>query len=215
MPELSGLYRHRFEGEAADRRAMWRVLCRHYFQKWVDPGDVVVDVAAGSCDFINEITAVRRVAVDLNPDVRAAAEPGVEALVGPADELPLPAGTVDVVFVSNFFEHLERTAILDVLAEIRRILKPSGRILILQPNIRFCGRDYWRFFDHITPIDDRALEEALVLRELRVVHRVTRFLPFTAKSKLPTSAALVRAYLRLPFLWRLFGQQTFLVAVPA
>ena len=31
---------------------------------------------------------------------------------------------------------------------------------MLQPNIRYCARDYWMYFDHITPVDDRALAEA-------------------------------------------------------
>lgn len=40
---------------------------------------------------------------------------------------------------------------------INNIGPPAGRLLILQPNVRYCGRDYWQFFDHITPVDDRAV----------------------------------------------------------
>jgi len=41
-----------------------------------------------------------------------------------------------------------------------------------------------------------------------------RFLPFTTKSRLPNSLFLVRLYLQIPLLWRIFGQQTFVVAEP-
>jgi hypothetical protein len=47
------------------------------------------------------------------------------------------------------------------------------------------------------------------------VHRIERFLPYTAKSRLPQSVGLVKAYLKLPLAWRLLGKQSFLVAEPA
>ncbi len=72
--------------------------------------------------------------------------------------------TVDRVFISNFFEHIPREAIVSTLTEARRVLKPDGRLLVLQPNVRYCAKDYWMFFDHITPVDDRALAEAFRAR---------------------------------------------------
>jgi len=59
--------------------------------------------------------------------------------------------------------------------------------MILQPNIRFCFKDYWMFFDHITPLDDRSLSEVLDGNGLKVVECKPRFLPYTTKSKLPKS----------------------------
>ena len=40
---------------------------------------------------------------------------------------------------------------------------------------------------------------------------VTRFLPYTTKSRLPQHPALVRAYLAFPPAWRLLGKQTLYV----
>jgi hypothetical protein len=84
-------------------------------------------------------------------------------------------------------------------------------VLVLQPNIRFAYRDYWMFLDHITPVDDRMLEEAFELNALKLTERIVRFLPFTAKSRLPQAGFLVRAYLRTPPAWRVLGKQSFLV----
>jgi SAM-dependent methyltransferase len=214
--QMRVLYGERFSGEDEFRRGMWQVLCTDFFQKWVPADATVLDIAAGTCDFINGIQAGTRIAIDLNPAIHDFADPGVRALVGPADAMTEIADhSVDVAFISNFFEHIDRDTILRVLTEVRRVLRPGGRLLILQPNIRFAARDYWMFFDHITPVDDRALVEAFALTGLRLVHRIERFLPFTAKSRLPQSVGLVRAYLRVPLAWRVLGKQSFLVAEPA
>ncbi len=214
--QMRALYGERFSGEDAFRRDMWSVLCRDFFQKWVKPDAVVLDVAAGTCDFINAIEARERIALDLNPAVKTYADAQVRAIVGRADDIvDVADDSVDVVFVSNFFEHIDRDTILRVLTEARRVLRSGGRLLVLQPNIRFAARDYWMFFDHITPVDDRALVEAFGLTGFRLVHRIERFLPYTAKSRLPQSVGLVKAYLKLPLAWRLLGKQSFLVAEPA
>jgi len=44
------------------------------------------------------------------------------------------------------------------------------------------------------------------------VTTIKRFLPYTTKSRIPTSAALVRAYLRFRPLWYLMGKQTLMIA---
>lgn len=213
---LRTLYAHRFSGESAARDDIWQVLCADFFQRWVPPTATVLDLAAGHCEFINNISALRRIAVDLNPDVAVRAAPGVETHVARSDALQEIANdSVDVVFCSNFFEHITRDAILATLTEARRVLAPGGRFLLLQPNVRFCGRDYWQFFDHITPIDDRAMEEAFAATGYRVSTNIPRFLPYTTKSRLPTGPGLVRLYLKVPLAWRVLGAQAFMVAEPS
>src|SRR6185436_16013967 len=113
-------------------------------------------------------------------------------------------------FVSNFFEHVPREVIVSTLVEIRRVLKPGGRLLVLQPNVRYCAKDYWMFFDHITPVDDRALVEALNGAGYDVETCLPRFLPYTTKSRLPSGPGLVRLYLKVPLAWRMLGAQAFI-----
>ena len=155
-------------------------------------------------------------AVDLNSDVRLHAAAGVQAHVLRSDDLVgIDGQSVDVVFISNFFEHISREAILATLVEVRRVLRPGGRLLVLQPNIRYCARDYWQFFDHVTPVDDRALVEAFATTGYDVITNIPRFLPYSTKSRLPSGPALVKLYLRVPLAWRVLGAQAFLVATPA
>lgn len=213
--QLKDLYGARFSTETPARNELWEVLCRHFFQKWIDQDAVVLDLAAGHCEFINHIQARRRLAVDLNPAVVDYAADGVEATVSRSDDLSwLEDSSIDRVFISNFFEHITREEILGTLREVRRVLRPTGKLLVLQPNIRYCARDYWMFFDHITPIDDRGLAEAFAAQGLVVEHSIARFLPYTTKSTLPSHRMLVRAYLRVPLAWRVLGGQAFMVARP-
>ena len=212
---LRVLYANRFNDLEVQRSDLWQVLCSDFFQRWVPETATVLDLAAGHCEFINNIRAKRRLAVDLNPDVSRRAGPGVEATVARSDDLHhLADASVDRVFVSNFFEHVTREVILATLLEVRRVLRPDGRLLVLQPNIRYCARDYWMFFDHITPIDDRALAEAFRATGFDVEVTIPRFLPYTSKGRLPSAPTLVRLYLKVPLAWRFLGAQAFMVGRP-
>ena len=214
--QLSALYERRLSADAAFRTEMWRTLCRFFFQNYVSRSARILELAAGHCEFINAIEASEKIAVDLNEDTPRWAAPGVKVITSSVTAVPaIDAHSVDVVFASNLFEHLTRKEIVDTIREAARILKKDGRFLILQPNIRFTAKDYWMFFDHITPLDDRSLTEALETNGFKVTECIVRFLPYTTKSRLPRSLALIRWYLRLPLLWRFFGGQSFLVAVPA
>jgi SAM-dependent methyltransferase len=212
---LKALYRNRFDSESEQRQQTWQVLCEQFFQQWIAEDAVVLDLAAGHCEFINNIRAGRRIAVDLNPDVKVRAASGVETHVLRSDDLvAIAEHSIDVVFISNFFEHVSREVILSTLVEVRRVLRPGGRLLVLQPNVRYCARDYWQFFDHITPVDDRALIEAFSATGFDVVKNIPRFLPYSTKSRLPQGPALVKLYLRVPLAWRVLGAQAFMVATP-
>lgn len=213
--DAPALYAHRFDAaERAAKARVWAVLCADFFQRWVGPQATVLDLGAGYCEFINHIRCGRKLAVDGNPEIATFAAPDVEARVGSADRLDwLADGSVDVVFASNFFEHLpDSAALLAVLAEARRVLRPDGRLLILQPNIRYAYREYWDFLDHHLALSHVSMAEALALAGFRVVEMVPRFLPFSTKSALPSWPILVRWYLKLPLAQRLLGKQMFVVA---
>jgi SAM-dependent methyltransferase len=214
--KLSRLYAVRFDAREKARKArVWRVLCRAFFQRYIREDDTVLDLGAGYCEFINHVVCRRRIAFDVSDDVRRHAGPGVEVIGGAATDLGAIADdTIDVVFASNFFEHLPtKLDLLKTLGGIRRVLRAGGRLLILQPNIRYAGGAYWDFFDHHLPLTERSLVEALELVGLKPVEVRARFLPLTTKSAIPQHPALVWLYLKLPIVHRVMGRQSWIVAV--
>lgn len=214
MPDLAALYRFRFkESEREQKMAIWKTLCEHYFQKLVGDDKVLLDLACGYGEFSNNIKARKKYAVDLNPDAPKFLDPGIEFLQRRADRIEGVAdNTVDVVFTSNFLEHLKTKEECDaVLAEMRRILKPGGRFVIMGPNIRYLAAEYWDFYDHYLPLSHLSLEEGLVQAGYDVPLIVPRFLPYTTRSALPQHPMLIALYLKLPIAWRIFGKQFLLV----
>jgi SAM-dependent methyltransferase len=211
---LQAVYANRFGGEEAERERLWRILTHNFFQQWVRPSDTVLDVGAGYCEFINSIQASRKYALDLNPATSNKAAPDVTVL--PQDvsrSWAMDPETVNVVFSSNFFEHLPtRDDLQHCLQEIYRVLRPGGRLLAMGPNIRFCYDVYWDFFDHYLPLSDRSLAEALELAGFAIERVIPRFLPYTMKGKKPPADIFVRLYLGLPSCWRFLGKQFFVVA---
>jgi SAM-dependent methyltransferase len=214
--ELERLYAHRFD--AADRawkKVVWDTLWRKVFSRWVKPGDTLLDLGAGYCEFINSAVAARRIAVDLNPETRKLAAPGVEVRAVSADDLGfLAAGEVDVVFTSNFLEHLpDKQVVSHVIAEVHRVLEDGGLFVLMGPNIRYLSGRYWDYFDHHVPLSDGSLCEALLMGGFQLEHVEARFLPYTVKSRAPRWRWTVEAYLALrPLSSALLGKQFYVVA---
>jgi len=208
-PDLQQLYRNRFGHYRESRSAIWGVLVHDFLQAWIRRSDTVVDLGCGYGEFLNHVSAARRIGVDLNPDSADMLEPGTEFHRGRADDLAfLPDDSVDVVFTSNFLEHLQsKEEVERTVAEARRVLKPGGHFIAMGPNIRFVHGNYWDFWDHAVPISDRSLIELLAVQHLEIVDKYDRFMPYTSSSPLPQAPVLVRMYVRSRLLWPIFGKQ--------
>jgi|SRR5208282_1337871 len=213
---LARLYQARFgPAEIAAKDRVWAILCKDFFSRFVKPTDRVLEVAAGYCEFINHIECAEKYANDANPYTARFAAPEVKLVVGDGRDMSaLPAASFDVVFVSNFFEHLASKHDVDcVLQQIFQRLRPGGRLLVLQPNIRYLGPRYWDFYDHITPLSHLSLNEGLLKNGFRVELLIPKLLPYSFKSRFPSAGWMVRLYLRVPLAWSILGKQMFAVAV--
>ena len=210
LPEL---YDARFdEREISRKDDVWREIVA-YLERYIDPDGPTLDLACDRGHFIRFVATGERWATDIR-DMRTALPPEVRFVQGSGLDLGslLPNGHFGTVFMSNYLEHLDSSdAVIDQLRVVRSLLRPGGRVIILQPNIRLVGPRYWDFIDHRVALTERSLLEAAEVAGLRTVDLVTRFLPYSTKGRLPTDRRLVRIYLRLRPAWWVLGRQTLFV----
>ncbi len=183
------------------RAIVWKVVAEH-LASWVPPNAHVLEVGAGYCEWINNVAAARRVAVDIWPDVVRFAAPGVEAVVLDASrDLPtLDASSFDAALASNVLEHFEPAIAAAVVDDLGRLLKPGGRLIVIQPNFRYASRHYFDDYTHRAVFTDVSLPNLLRAHGFAIDRVEPRFLPYSMRgSKLPIRPWTVRAYLRSPF----------------
>lgn len=101
------------------------------------PGMQVVDVGMGTGLVSREILKItgepqRLVGVDPSPGMmrQASFEQPVECRVGRAEDIPVPDASADFVVMGYALRHIADFAA--AAAEFRRVLKPGGRLLILE-----------------------------------------------------------------------------------
>jgi SAM-dependent methyltransferase len=132
--------RARSFGAVADRYARARPGYPAAALEWLleaAPGRDVVDLAAGTGQLTEAILEAGGSVVAVEPDdgMRAALEvalPGVEALAGTAEAIPLPDASADAVLVAQAFHWF---APEPACGEIARVLRPGG-VLGLVWNLR-------------------------------------------------------------------------------
>jgi SAM-dependent methyltransferase len=181
-----------------NRTRVWQHVCS-YLRRWI-PGDAeVLELGAGWCDFANSVRARRVVAMDLDATVERAAAEHVTAVVGDCTDLSgFGAATFDIVFASNLLEHLERPDADKLLASAKRVLRPGGRLILLQPNFRLNPGRYFDDFTHVAIYTDQSLADYLAADGWTIEEVRARFLPLTLKSRNARLTFLVPWYLRSP-----------------
>lgn len=212
--ELQSIYEHRFSAMLRYRTAVWQVLTSAFFQQYVRPDATVLDLGCGYGEFINHIRCGRKLGMDLNPRSPEFLAKDVRFLQQDCStRWDLPDASLDVVFTSNFFEHLpDKLSLRNTLQEAHRCLKPGGRLIAMGPNIKYVPGSYWDFWDHFLCLTEMSLGEGLENNGYHVVQSVPRFLPYSMVDAPQYPLALLRVYLALPVLWPLFGKQFLVVA---
>ena len=106
------------------------------FRRWGGTPRAVLDLGSGTGRFAPLLAATFAAPVyGVEPSgrmrevaEREAAHPGVRYLAGRAESVPLPGAAVDLVLMFLSFHHVvDRPA---AVAEIRRVLRPGGRVLL-------------------------------------------------------------------------------------
>ena len=209
---LAKVYEFRFAGLSQVKKdATWALVTRWIESKLGNPRSVL-DPAAGRGEFIISSRAPERWACDLS-DQRTSWPTGITTRFGDIYKVDLPEKHFDLIFVSNFLEHLATPDdVFQYLLQLRKSLKPDGKLAIMGPNFRFSANEYYDFADHLLPLSDRTVEEHLAAVDMKCERIIPRFLPLAFRSQRFSHPLLVKLYLAVPFFWRFYGKQFFIVA---
>lgn len=213
--DLQRIYDNRFSASLSYRRKIWGVLVSDFFQKYVSIDDTVIDLGCGYGEFINAVRCGRKFAMDLNPDAPKYLDASVRFLDQDcASPWQLESDSVNVVFTSNFFEHLpDKSALGRTLDEVFRCLAPGGKLVAMGPNIKYLPGAYWDFWDHFLPLTEKSLSEGLINRGFEISECHGKFLPYTMVDQRRYPSLFLEFYLRMPPVWSIFGRQFLIVAV--
>jgi SAM-dependent methyltransferase len=193
------------------RLVLWQALWNFSLREHLGNPESLLELGAGRCELINSATAERKIAVDTWEGVKSSASKDVQAIVGSATDLGfLDSGVIDAACASNLFEHLTREELSAVLDETIRVLKPGGRLVLVQPNYRFSFKRYFDDYTHISVWTHISLVDYLSLKGFEILAVEKRFLPLTVKSRFPVIPALIWLYLKSPL--KPFAGQMLIVA---
>ena len=190
---------------------LWKEIAR-YLKKYIKNTDRVLDLGAGYCYFINNLECNSKVAIDIYPEFKKFANNTVQAHVISYEELDSCfRSEFDIVFASNFFEHLTMGECHDCLKKISSVLKPMGSLIIIQPNFRYCFRQYFDDYTHKTVFDDVSMCQLLRDKQFEPIIVEPKFMPYTTRKKnYFINKYLIRFYLCLPF--KFYSGQMFILA---
>ncbi len=212
--DLERIYSRRFDGAESYRNLVWKTIIACWFQKYIPSGASVLDLGCGYGQFINNVQCAHKYAMDLNPAAGRRLNPDVTLLSQDcSSKWDLPDGSLDVVFSSNFFEHLfTKPDLAKTLAEARRCLRDGGRLIAMGPNVKYVGGAYWDYFDHNLALTELSMSEALEMAGMQTEFVLDRFLPYTMVNAPQYPVTLMRIYLKIPILWKVFGKQFLVIA---
>src|SRR5258708_7775671 len=163
------------------RKEVWRVLTSRFFSRWISRDAAVLDLGCGYCEFINSILARKKYGMDLNPDASKNAAGDVVVFEQDCSQpWPLQEASLDVVFTSNFFEHLPtKTHLEKTLQQAWLSLNKGGIVIAMGPNIKYLPGAYWDFYDHHIALTELALVEVMKKCGFTIEMMKPRFLPYS------------------------------------
>lgn len=192
------------------RKRVWREIVR-FVASDVQQIETLIELGAGYCDFINQFPATQKIAFEINPEMATYADKNIDFRLEDAISgiQNIESKSVDLIFASNFLEHLEEAELNQLLPEVVRCLKSDGQMIIIQPNYSLCAKNYFNDPTHKLIMSDKNLESYINPYGLRVVKLIPNVLPFSLKTRLPKWPLLVRLYLASPV--KPFGAQMYAI----
>jgi SAM-dependent methyltransferase len=153
-------------------------------------GQRVVDIGSGNGALVRWLLreGADAFGIEPNPSVLVAAledpkrpAPPGRWIAAAADRLPLRPASVDAVLFLNSLHHIAPERQVGALAEAARVLRPAGKLVVIEPVAA------GSFFELLAPLDDETLVRAAAQRALAAVRG--RVLGSSAEARFTTTLA--------------------------
>jgi len=207
------IYEYRFKDvDMSKKNLVWREVA-DFVSAMTNQPQTVLDPAGGMCEFINNIQAKEKWTIDLNEEfVSKYADKSIKIIVGENLSVDLPENYFDLIFVSNFLEHLHsQDKVAEFLSKMFEAVKPGGFVVVMGPNFKYAWKEYFDFADHTVTLSELGAAEHIVGAGFDIVKIFPKFLPLSFRGRLPVNKLLVKTYLKIPFFWSFFGKQFLIV----
>jgi cyclopropane fatty-acyl-phospholipid synthase-like methyltransferase len=193
------------------RDKVWKAICK-YLQKFIKTDVNILELGAGYGNFINNITAKNKLALDCSTETKDYLDKDVIFFnQSVLDEIRIEKEYLDIIFASNFFEHFDNEELNNIFNKISHILKIGGKLILIQPNYRYCYKNYFDDFTHKKIFSHYSMNDFLISKGFIVEYINKRFIPFSMKSRFPKSYYLTSLYLHS--FYHPFAKQMLFVAV--
>lgn len=133
----------RYANTVQCNRALAGILNRDKFAEYVRPSDTVLDFGCSSGELLVSLDVAERIGIEVNTATREeAAQAGLtvfESLSSVADQ------SVDVAITNHVLEHVLLP--YDTLRGLRRVLRPTGQLVLCVPADDWRNGRHWRSGD--------------------------------------------------------------------
>ena len=128
-------------------KSVTSISIEKYFTQKISPflqsSDKVIDIGCGSGLFLPIVARRCRklVGVDISPEFIQDSRETIDRFeltnthvcLAKSEELPFPDGEFDVILMVDAIHHIYHLA--ETISEMKRVLKPNGKLIIFEPNI--------------------------------------------------------------------------------
>lgn len=195
--------------ESVLKKILWLEVIRHLKPYLGSKIDCVLEIGSGHGEFINQVKAKEKHAVDLIRPVENTLNADVIFHQWDLTKNDLDFSVkFDLIFSSNTLEHIDLTSVHSVIKKIALLLEVHGSFVLIGPNFQTAYKQYYDDPTHITALSHTTL--ILICKKYGLTPQIVipKFLPYTMQSSLggpqfleryPTLARiLLRLYLKSP-----------------